>query len=51
MADEGDDGAKYKFTPESDPVPKTTSKGHSGKAVAEYPNGDKYEGYYNNGTR
>ena len=50
MADEGDDGPKYIFVTENGET-KTTSRGYTGKALANYPNGDTYEGYYIDGIR
>lgn len=49
MADE-EGGPKYQFTTENGEV-KTTSRGYTGRAVANYPNGDAYEGYYVEGVR
>lgn len=49
MAEE-EGGPKYLFTTENDET-KTTSRGYTGKAVAQYPNGDVYEGYYVEGVR
>ena len=50
MADEDDGAAKYVFITENGET-KTTSRGYSGKAVAQYPNGDTYEGEFMDGTR
>lgn len=49
MAEE-EGGPKYLFTTENDET-KTTSRGYTGKAVAQYPNGDVYEGQYSEGVR
>ena len=49
MADE-EGGPKYKFTTENGEV-KTTSRGYTSKGIADYPNGDIYEGYYIEGIR
>jgi len=49
MADEGDDGVKYKF--KLDGKTEGTSRGKTGNGEAEYPNGDKFVGNYVNGTR
>ena len=48
MAD--DDGPKYVFITENGEK-KTTSRGYTSKACANYPNGDIYEGYYIDGIR
>ena len=50
MAEGEEGGPKYLFTTENDET-KTTSRGYTGKAVAQYPNGDVYEGYYIEGER
>ena len=50
MAEEGEDGPKYKFITENGEI-KDTSRGYSGKALAQYPNGDTYEGEFMDGIR
>jgi radial spoke head protein 1 len=50
MGENGEDGPKYLFTTENDET-KTTSRDYTGRAVAQYPNGDVYEGYYVEGVR
>ena len=49
MAEE-EEGGKYTFTTENGEV-KTMSRGYTGKAVANYPNGDVYEGDFLDGIR
>ena len=51
MAEEGEDGAaKYVFITENGET-KTTSRGYTGKALAQYQNGDTYEGDFLDGKR
>ena len=51
MAEEGEEGGPaYKFITENQEV-KTTSRGYSGKAIAQYPNGDTYDGEFMDGIR
>lgn len=51
MADEGEEGGpKYIFITENGET-KTTSRGYTSKALAQYPNGDTYEGYFVEGIR
>ena len=51
MSEAGDDEAKYKIRWEADGKWTNSSRDRSGKASAEYFNGDKYEGEYVNGVR
>ena len=50
MAEEGEEGQKYKFITENGEV-KLMSRGYTGKAQASYPNGDIYEGDFLDGIR
>ena len=50
MADDEEGGPAYKFITENGEE-KTTSRGYSGKAVAQYPNGDTYDGEFMDGIR
>ena len=50
MAEEEEGGPKYVFITENREQ-KSTSRGYSGKAIAKYPNGDSYEGYFIDGSR
>ena len=51
MSEQGDDEAKYKVRWEADGKWTNSSRDRSGKASAEYFNGDKYEGEYVNGVK
>jgi len=46
MSEAGDDEAKYRIRWEVDGKVTNSSRDRSGKAAAEYFNGDKYEGEY-----
>ena len=48
MSDDGE--RKYIFITENEET-KTTSRGYSGKAIAQYPNGDVYDGEFMDGKR
>ena len=50
MAEEGEEGPTYVFITENGET-KTTSRGYTGKAVAQYPNQDNYEGDFVDGIR
>ena len=50
MADEDDGAPRYKIIDE-DGVEKPCSKGHNGKGLATYPNGDTFEGTFKEGIR
>ena len=50
MSEQGDDEAKYRIRWEVDGKVTNSSRDRSGKASAEYFNGDKYEGEYVNGV-
>ena len=50
MADDEETGPAYQFTTENGEI-KTTSRGYSGKAIAQYPNGDTYDGEFMDGIR
>ena len=50
MSENGDDGPKYSFTTENNEI-KHTSRGYAGRAIANYPNGDIYDGYFVEGVR
>lgn len=49
MADD-EEGPKYVFITENGET-KTTSRGYTGKAIAQYPNGDVYDGDFVDGHR
>ena len=49
MAEE-EGGAPYQFTP-ADGKPGNSSRDHNGMGLANYPNGDQYNGEYKDGTR
>ena len=51
MSEQGDDEAKYRIRWEAEGKVTNSSRDKSGKASAEYFNGDKYEGEYVNGVR
>ena len=51
MAEEGEEGGpKYIFITENGEE-KKTSRGYTSKAIAHYPNGDVYDGYFVEGIR
>ena len=50
MADEEEGGVQYVLTTENNEV-KPTSRNYNGKAVANYANGDSYDGMYSEGIR
>ena len=50
MADEEGGEPQYRFTTENNET-KFTSRGYSGRAIANYPNGDIYDGYFVEGQR
>mgnify|MGYP006109477875 CR=1 FL=1 len=50
MAEEEEGGPKYVFTTENQEV-KDSSRGYTGKALAQYPQGDSYFGYFIDGIR
>ena len=50
MSEAGDDEAKYRIRWEADGKVTNSSRDRTGKASAEYFNGDKYEGEYVNGV-
>ena len=45
MAEEEEGGIQFVLTTEANEV-KQTSRGFTGRAVANYPNGDTYDGCY-----
>ncbi len=50
MSEAGDDELKYKIRWDVDGKVTNSSRDRSGKASAEYFNGDKYEGEYKDGV-
>jgi len=50
MAEENEGEPQYRFTTENNET-KFTSRGYSGRAIANYPNGDIYDGYFVEGQR
>ena len=48
MSQQGD--VEYKLM-NSEGVELTTSKAYSGMGITDYPNGDKYQGIYENGVK